>query len=554
MTMSYADGRMFRDLVRVFSGFSISLALLAQAPPAAAPSAGAIAGVVVDRTRNAPLRRAIVTLSTVESPPQDAVAWTDNAGRFAFGYLPAGQYELRVTKNGYQPGAYGTDDPRRPPTAIQLVPGEVRNDLVFRMQLVTTISGLVLDEDGDPVAGVQISALRQGWQRQKRQLLPGPGAVTDSDGRYRISGLIPGRYALLASANRPVVKTSPDVSAGSPAIRYAYGRQYYPGTDQASAATLINIEAGRDYPQIDFRLAARPVTHIEGKILVPDGVASLDQPSVNIVAGDMPNRMDFGAGVSKPEYTFRFDQLPAGSYTLVAQASAEGKRYRGMQKIEVGPDGLRDLAVSVEPGVELSGTVSVAGPDATKVIPSFVSLTPGDGLPATGPPLRANVGKDGHFTIPGVLPGVWDINTGPIPPGGYIKSMYLGDQDVLTEEMVIRASTSAPLKIVLATQGASLSGDVENGGQRVRAVVLLAPTGNLRHVLSFYKSATTDAQGHFQLKGVPPGEYKLYAFDQFDPQSIQDPEFLPPLEPSGVPVTLKEGDNPPQKLVLRANP
>src|ERR1043165_7133847 len=106
MTMSHADGRMFRDLVRVFSGFSISLALLAQAPPAAAPSAGAIAGVVVDRTRNAPLRRAIVTLSTVESPPQDAVACTDNAGRFAFGYLPAGQYELRVTKNGYQPGAY----------------------------------------------------------------------------------------------------------------------------------------------------------------------------------------------------------------------------------------------------------------------------------------------------------------------------------------------------------------------------------------------------------------------------------------------------------------
>ena len=64
------------------------------AQPAAPPS-GTIAGLVLDSGSNAPIRRAVVTLSTVEARPQDAVAWTDASGRFAFGYLPPGRYELR---------------------------------------------------------------------------------------------------------------------------------------------------------------------------------------------------------------------------------------------------------------------------------------------------------------------------------------------------------------------------------------------------------------------------------------------------------------------------
>lgn len=79
--------------------------------PAAAAAPGTIAGIVVDASNNEPIRRAIVTLSTVEAHPQDAVAWSDAGGHFAFGYLPIGSYELRVTKNGHQAAAYGTDTP-----------------------------------------------------------------------------------------------------------------------------------------------------------------------------------------------------------------------------------------------------------------------------------------------------------------------------------------------------------------------------------------------------------------------------------------------------------
>ena len=544
---------MFRALFRVSAALSCLPALLAQTPnsTSSAASLGSISGVVVDRVSNAPLRRAIVTLSTLEAQPQDAVAWTDANGRFAFGFLPAGPYELHFTKNGYQPAAYGSDDPRRPAAAIRLAAGERRSDLVLRMMLVTSVSGTVVDETGDPVAGVQVMALRQGWQRQKLQLLPGSSAFSDANGRYRISVMAPGRYALLVEGgNQGVLRINPEVSAGPPQPRFVYGSQYYPGTDRAASATLITVEAGRDYPQIDFYLAPQPITTIQGKIVLPDGLASLDQVTISAVRDDLGNRMSFGVSVSKPDYVFNWSQFPPGSYTLTAQAEAGGKRYSGVHKIEVGPGGVQDLAIALEPGVDLSGTVSVEGPDAAKHPASFVNLVRGDGVRLNGPPLRGNVDKDGRFTIISVPPGVWDIGTGPVPPGGYIKSMYLGDQDVLTEEMVIRPSTAAPLKIVLGTEAASVSGQVAAGDAPPRATVLAAPDGKFRHVLSFYRYAATDGDGHFEIKGLTPGTYKLFAFEEFDPQSIQNPEFLGPFEQAGISVTLREGANPPQKVSL----
>ena len=234
----------------------------------------------------------------------------------------------------------------------------------------------------------------------------------------------------------------------------------------------------------------------------------------------------------------------------MAQATIDGKQYRGSQAIELGPQGLHDIAIPIEAGIDLTGSVSVEGPDAGKNAASFVSLVPGDDVPWNGPPLRANVNKDGSFKITGVPPGIWDINAGPIPPNGYIKSMRLGDQDVLTEDMTIRPSTSEALKIVFSTHAAKLEGDVFQGDQPTRAVVLLAPEAKLRHVLGFYRFATADEKGHFEINRARPGDYRLFAFEDLDQQSIQDPDFVKPFERYGVPVTLREGPNDSQKLSL----
>src|SRR5471032_1310945 len=89
------DSRMYDSAFRLSLAFFCGLTISA---PAQTASSGAIAGIVVDAGSNSPIRLSVITLSTVEAQPQDAVAWTDSNGRFSFGYLPPGRYQLRAMK------------------------------------------------------------------------------------------------------------------------------------------------------------------------------------------------------------------------------------------------------------------------------------------------------------------------------------------------------------------------------------------------------------------------------------------------------------------------
>ena len=512
---------------------------------------GAISGIVLDRESKTAIRKAVVTLSTMVRPPQDATAWTDAAGRFAFGYLPAGRYQLRVQKDGYQAASFGAEAPFQPSAIITIGAGENRSDFIFRLLRLGAISGVVLDDDGSPVPHAEIAFLTPGFRRQKRRLMPGPRTATDNNGRYRAFNLAPGRYAIsVGRAFQPAVKIQSEVAAGQPPQQYVYGTQYYPGTDRSESAALVTVTPGKEIENVNFRLTARPATTLQGRLVLPAEVTPTGGVMVNITDPDNDRGIVMGAGASPPNWTFQFPNFVAGAYVLVGQAEVQGKRYRGVKRIDAG-DGLSEIVIALEPGIDLTGTVLTEGPEAAKHPATYVSLVPGDGLPWNGPPLRANVDKNGSFRLTNVPSGVWDIDAGPIPPNGYFKSMRLGDQDVLTEEMAITPSTTANLKIVIGTQGASVEGDVHDaGGAPTRAIVLLAPEGKLRNVASFYKPATADEKGHFEIKGQAPGRYKLYAFDRLNPNAMQDPEFLKPFAEQGTPVELSEGQKASEKLAL----
>ena len=156
---------------------------------------------------------------------------------------------------------------------------------------------------------------------------------------------------------------------------------------------------------------------------------------------------------------------------------------------------------------------------------------------------------DGTFVIRSVTPGVWDIGVNPIPPGGYIKSMRLGDQDVLTEDMTIGPGDKV-LRIVVSARGGVLEGHVKRSGEATSAIVLLAPAGRFSHVLSFYSQGIADETGHFKMEGLTPGTYKLYAFEALEYGAWQNPEILKPFESYGEKVEIGEGTNPPKELQI----
>jgi hypothetical protein len=127
---------LFRGSIGLFCAWVVGA--LAQTLPQA-PVFGGIAGIVLD-TNNAPVRRTIVTLSTVETPAQDAVAWTDTNGRFSFSSVPVGRYQLRASKEGYQPAMYGAKTARVPAEIIKLAAGEFRTEFIFHLQAMSSIS------------------------------------------------------------------------------------------------------------------------------------------------------------------------------------------------------------------------------------------------------------------------------------------------------------------------------------------------------------------------------------------------------------------------------
>jgi hypothetical protein len=67
-----------------------------------------------------------------------------------------------------------------------------------------------------------------------------------------------------------------------------------------------------------------------------------------------------------------------------------------------------------------------------------------------------------------------------------------------------------------------------------RAVVALFASDGKRVV----KSVQADAQARFQFGGIPPGDYKLIAWDDVSHDDLEDPEFVKRFESQAAGISL----------------
>ena len=58
-----------------------------------------------------------------------------------------------------------------------------------------------------------------------------------------------------------------------------------------------------------------------------------------------------------------------------------------------------------------------------------------------------------------------------------------------------------------------------------------------------YQSTFTDQKGGFSFKAVTPGDYKVLAWEDVEPNAFQDPEFVKPFIGKAESVSLKENDH-----------
>jgi hypothetical protein len=182
---------MTRSLVLAF--FVLSAVLLASAQSSApAPS---IAGTVVKEPGSQPLKKVLVQV-VAEDQKQGGnyTASTDADGHFHVENILPGRYRLYLERTGLvEVNERGL---KSDVSVFTVQAGRAVEDLLFRMLATAIISGRITDEDGDPMSGVRVVALRKKPGKATRE---GAGSEATNDlGEYRLSGLFPGQYWIVA--------------------------------------------------------------------------------------------------------------------------------------------------------------------------------------------------------------------------------------------------------------------------------------------------------------------------------------------------------------------
>jgi hypothetical protein len=598
-----------------------------------------IAGVDVEQSRVEGTPRAPVAANVMEgfssalsgggpggqSPPpllagEIRYARTGADGKFAFKELKEGKYRLAAARIGgtYYPAEYGQRDVRGRGVNIPLGMDQVMRDVKVEMAPTSSISGRILDEDGEPMGHVTVLALEPQYRQGQPRLYVARSVQSDEHGAYRLYWLGSGPYAIAAVLEdprrrqrdlneRPPGRTSAHYRASAPVLTKRIAADgtvteesnavvYYPSVLDFRSARLINLGPGENAAGFDISMGPgrMPSYHIRGVVI--DGVTGQPskgaevlaipkewRPNAHALSATADNNGAFDlAGAVTDSYVLTVSGSEASqqanvSAELLAAASAAGVSVSQLlgtsptqiayTSVEVSGMNVENVRVLTKPGVTISGRVSIEGRptgDATidlsrmTVAPTRdpdLILVPGPLMPlpplprpaaGAAPVQRPNNGQvtaSGEFSL-FISEGDFKLALNGVAPNMYIKSMQLGAANILTDGLRVNGSIDSILEIVLAPATSTVSGEVmdaRSGGVPNVVVALVPDLPGLRNVTTYYRNTTTDFTGRFQLNGVPPGDYKLFAWEYTPPDSWQNADFLRPYENAGKPVRVNAG-------------
>jgi protocatechuate 3,4-dioxygenase beta subunit len=545
---------------------SLLLSLPAQTPPPA-QKAGSIAGIVTSEPGSAPLKKVLVqVVAENQKEGGNYTASTDTDGHFRVDGVEPGRYRIFFERRGFV--AINERGTKADINILTVKPGQTLEDLLFRMQPMAVISGRITDEDGDPMADVPVVAQMEKPGKVKRENF---GATSTNDlGEYRLSGLFPGRYTVAAMpppdfrdyekmAKPSTTVDSADAQAANhPDTRYL--TTYYPGTFDATQASFVALKAGDDMP-LNLTLMQSRTYRVRGIIT---GLNAGEKAVVELrsKSGDSnhTNSVDIG-----PEGQFEVRGVAPGSYSLTATAGMEPRAVFAREDIVVTAGDVEGVKLSPSPSFTLSGHIRVEGGSNGSNTQYAVNLRPAGSAESSSFYIsqdvfgtNAAVDRLGNFEWGNVSRGNYVVQVfgGDRPGGFFLKSAKLGGQDIATGFL---ASGPATVDLVVSYNGGSVEGkviekegDAEGDRPVANATVVAVPEEKYRKLPDRFASGATDQNGHFAIRGLAPGSYMLYAWQDVDENVYSDPDFLKRQESNGRAVKVEENSR--QQLDLKLSP
>jgi protocatechuate 3,4-dioxygenase beta subunit len=529
-------------------------------PTASPTSTGAatIRGRVLAADTGRPLRRARITALAAELQGQPRNTSTDANGDYELSDLPAGRYTIRVTRGGYLTLTYGQRRPREAPKPVQLVDRQTLEHVDFALPKMSIISGRVLDETGDPIEGVNVYAARTMFRDGHRQLvLMGPPQNrTDDAGQYRILGLTPGSYCIVA-----ITRETWTVTRNGMKEVLGYSPTYFPGTTQSGDARRVTLRVGEEAANTDFALVPGRAARVSGTAFDSHG-----KPFKSVVVHQETRGEDFGSfgtvvtASVNADGTFAASNVPPGDYVI---GTSNGRDTPDPQ-VALMPLHVEGIDVD---GISLIGSSGgvVSGRVLTEdgTVPDIprLSVTVGErmiGQPspillgAFGPPF-SEVSSDGTFSVKGVV-GRARL-TVRLPQNWAVKLVLQDGHDITDAPIELASGQSlADVQVIVTDKITTVSGQLvdEKGAPITEATVIVFANDSAKWNSGRFVQATRpDQQGRWQIKGLPGGDYLTVAVDYIEDGEWNDPEYLDSVRRFGRKLTLADAAS--EQVALRVS-
>jgi hypothetical protein len=548
-----------------------------------APTPYAITGTVVSSISQGPVPHCHMTVAPVARGslfnrqfPESEIYACDEHGHFSISLPSPGLWRLTASARGYVTQSY--DEYQSYFSAVVLTAAKPTMDLQFHISPESTITGIVMDEAGEPVRNAHVSL----------QTVPEPspgGGVrppvrmhsntqTDDRGMYEIVGIAPGAYRIIVQAQpwyaayQPRGQSSSNATPLDPSLDYAYPVTWFPGVDDPSLAETITLHAG-DMRQADFHLIPVPAIHLRivtpptpGNItigrptafpnvqqIIPGGTG---QPVTSVsIQTDQQGQIDIG-GLAPGTYRVGLPgqgrdsglaivELTAGSARTIDLASASTEA-----KVTLSFEGLSDS--------DSSRRVEVNLVDVDTGLGSFFSNDSSNGGPG-------NFGRRGRRDRSGDSSADRTID---VPPGRY-EVILQGSPDVYLTALTAKGAEVAGRYITVAAGASNLTLHLASGRATltgiatfqdkpsVAALVLLVPTTiDDPNSLRVLRREQTNTDGSFDLGSIIPGQYILVVIDHAWEINWNDPSTLRSYLTQGVAVDLASGANIKQNIKAQA--
>ncbi len=529
-----------------------ALACAQQTPPAAERTAVPltqkkeklcrIAGRTVHALTGEPVRKVNLVLYQVRMESKLYSAVSNGEGQFFFDNIEPGTYDLMAERAGFLHQAYGFRGVGFIGTSLTLAANQELKDLEFKLTPQGVITGKLLDEEGEPVERASINVFRQvQFGGLGRPSAGGSGSINDV-GDYRVADLRPGRY-IVQAIPPPPLGGEPETAQKADQVREAQVPTFYPGVTDPASAAVVDVGPGQEVSGINITLRKSHVYRVFGT--VAGGTAGhLKMMHVSLFPPGRKAMTMFSpvaSGRVNADGTFAIGRVQPGSYNLRLMLEGDDWPHLvGRAQVDVVEGDVEGVVVRLSQSVALRGSVRVEGTEKAKVHGVRLVLLPCEGIPVN--PHETMVKEDGTFRMENVTPDRYYVLAANVPEGTYLKSVRFGNQEAPDRSIDLsQAQGRASIELVLSPDAGTVEGSVMDDGKPVPgSSVLLVPEPPRPEESYRWESRNTDQYGRFSIKGLTPGECKLYASSDWLTEAMIDPQLLQPFEERAVKVTVAE--------------